>query len=441
MKTKKSFSTRWLWLALIGSLGLAISAGAGSYRDSAHGNASYGVDRSAIDAGLENYATGNCAHCHEMHSSMGGTTPLPAGDASPYALFAPGFNRTKATNTYTTEDVVCFYCHGNTGPAVVNESYSVTFGGGATGTGPQSVMEAFNLHSYHNLKDIDTFLSGHPSLNSWYAGLGNPCSACHDPHRVQRNRGVNPGSAITQPGSGLIWGLGIDETMYAYSAGNYEAPYAYIGGKREPQDVEEDPDGSTTPDYVSFCTTCHNTSTSIYSTDLGRNLTQIDWNTSGDKHGKAPRDGAMVFREPYQTAFHEKSNIVLTCLNCHEPHGSNNVALLRSRINGEPVEETITDFKDMGWACRQCHMDDHKIREMGINTQIDAKKNGWEYVHHYAPDAPYAGGGQCGQCHVGGFNPPKLFDCKICHGHGMDDSWLLDRSEQAAKRYTGRKTF
>ncbi len=438
MNLKNYFFSRWLWLALIGCLGFAVSAGAGPYRDSAHGNPDYGVDRSTIDARLGNYATGNCAHCHEMHTSMGGTDPLPAGDAAPYTLFAPGFNHSKERNTYVESDAFCFYCHGDTGPAVVNESYSVTFGGATTGTGPQSILAAFNQHSYHNLKDIDNFLSSYPALSSWYAGLGNPCSACHDPHRVQRNRGVNPGSAITRPGTGLVWGLGVDETMFAYSGGNYEAPYAYIGGKREPKDVEEDPDGTTTPDYVSFCTTCHNSSTTIYSTALGRNLTQINWEATGDKHGKSSRDGAMVFRQPFEAAFAAKPNIVLACVNCHEPHGSPNVALLRTRINGEPVEQTITDFSQMGWACRQCHMDDDKIRELGISTSVTAKKNGWKYAHHDAPEAPYSGGGQCGLCHIGGIQNPRPFDCKNCHGHTKDDSWILPMAPQ---RYTGRKTF
>jgi len=57
---------------------------AGPYLNSAHGNTTYGVNRSSM-ASL-GYARANCAHCHEQHASIGGAEPAPTGGSpSPFA--------------------------------------------------------------------------------------------------------------------------------------------------------------------------------------------------------------------------------------------------------------------------------------------------------------------------------------------------------------------
>jgi mono/diheme cytochrome c family protein len=48
---------------------------AGPYLDSAHGNSAHGVKRTST---LQ-YATGNCAHCHEQHAMIAGSQPEPYG--------------------------------------------------------------------------------------------------------------------------------------------------------------------------------------------------------------------------------------------------------------------------------------------------------------------------------------------------------------------------
>jgi len=65
-----------------------ISAEAGQYLNSAHGNASTGVNRSSIDPVYSQYATGNCNHCHEHHASINGSEADPVdGNADDYLLF------------------------------------------------------------------------------------------------------------------------------------------------------------------------------------------------------------------------------------------------------------------------------------------------------------------------------------------------------------------
>lgn len=48
-------------------------ANSGPYLDSAHGNSTYGVNRSSIST--FGYSKGNCVHCHEQHASIGGAEP------------------------------------------------------------------------------------------------------------------------------------------------------------------------------------------------------------------------------------------------------------------------------------------------------------------------------------------------------------------------------
>ena len=417
-------------LILIVFVFMALPALAGPYRDSAHGNDSYGVNRSALDTRYATYSTGNCAHCHEMHASLDGVDPAPATGPMPHTLFADSFNSGRTENPYLETDNFCFYCHSDSyGQQVINRNYSVTFGGGNIASGPQSIMAAFNQASYHNLFDIWNYLSTDPVYAPWFASRGNPCSACHDSHRAKRNwDSAQPGfpllSAISLPnGSGNLWGE--TEVMSAYSG--YQAPYAFDPAL-EPAGVGVQ-NGSNTPDYFTFCTTCHSPDANIASTTLLGNVKKINWGVTGvgqDKHGELTRDGSDHFREPYATEATVNSNFLLSCLDCHEAHGSENIMLLRTRINGEDQEDVIFSTDALSQNCKRCHQDD--LAAAAGTGQADR----WEFVHHGAADAPYAQS-MCSNCHgAGGGNAPIA--CGNCHGHGMDDSWL-------GANASGRRTF
>ncbi|MDX2495610.1 MAG: cytochrome c3 family protein [Desulfuromusa sp.] len=410
-----------------------VPAQGGTYLDSAHGNATYGVNRSSLDGRYVNFATGNCAHCHETHASLEGSEPVPSAGPASHTLFAEGFNLDRTLSPYLESDNFCFYCHSDvSGQQVINSDYSSAFGGGALGAGPQSIMAAFNQTSYHNLLDIRTFLSSDPAYATWFANRGNPCSGCHNSHLAKRNWdsgevGFPLRSAISKPAANdSLWGEG--EVMSAYSS--YEAPYS-SSPAREPAGFG-DADGTKTPDYIGFCASCHNALTILPSTTLGRNVKFINWQSSGlsqDKHGELSRDGTDNFREPYATAATLKSNFVLSCLDCHESHGSSNILMLRVRINGEDLEGTIDSTDSMSFVCKRCHPDD-QAAEAGT-SQADS----WEFVHHLATGAPYPQMA-CGTCHImgGGGTVSEPIACGNCHGHGMDDSVL-------GANQTGLRTF
>lgn len=398
-------------------------AHAGDYLNSAHGSSSYGVNRSAMISGATPYTTGNCGHCHEQHASLAGSEPAPVdGGPSEFALFTRNFNTAAVDGSYLDSDNFCFYCHSNSASAqpVVNADYSTTFGGGISGTAPQYIKEAFNQLSFHNLNDLHSFVDGESTLFPWYTSYSNPCNSCHNPHLAKRNYNdfIAPlSSAIAKPSAHFsLWG----ETELMSLYGGYEAPYANsVTLTREP-DGSNTTNGSKTPDYPSFCTDCHNTTTTIYSTNLGRNLGQIDWSSAGDKHGATPYDGGLDVLDPYATANSTNSNFLVSCLDCHEPHGSPNIMLLRSRVNGGNLNGLITSPDDMGNFCRQCHTDDAAANGGSVNS--------WEYIHHLSPDRPYAQR-QCGFCHTNPRGGSRNF-CGDCHAHGMIDP-----------KGTGRKTF
>ena len=148
------------------------NANSGTYLDSAHGNATYGVDRTGLAS--FSYSKGNCAHCHEQHAMIGGSEPaptVPTGGAQAYELFRRLF--------VDQTSMFCFDCHKGTGSlqsswSRTNYSYSYWRGGDSI-TCPSSIYESFqfvddnglsimnctsSLGSSHLLRNLRTFMAG-----------------------------------------------------------------------------------------------------------------------------------------------------------------------------------------------------------------------------------------------------------------------------------------
>ncbi len=409
-------------------IAIPVTPEAGTYTDSAHGTASLGVYRSNIGDAPPNgfgYSRGNCAHCHEQHSSIAGSEPAPVTGTVGFMLFARNFNTARQANPYSEEDNFCFYCHNASGSAqqVSNYDYSRIFGCGPA-VGPTSVMAAMNQLSYHNLYDINRF--SRDTFN-WYKDSSNPCNGCHNPHLARRNWASprdSSFSAISKPTDHFnLWGT--TETMATSYNTNYEPPFCSNAlSDREPAASADDSSGrASTPDYVAFCTDCHNTSNSISSTTLGKTVTSIDWSPIGDKHGLAGDSPGDTIKAPYLST----GTYVLSCVDCHEPHGAQNLMLLRTRVNGGELGGIIADADSTQWSnlCKRCHMDDKDAVEADLpfSWQVSGDENSWRYVHHSAADAPFGGPlGRCSGCHDHG--PPGPISCGTadlsytCHSHG-----------------------
>ncbi|WP_457570065.1 cytochrome c3 family protein, partial [Desulfurobacterium sp.] len=198
------------------------------------------------------------------------------------------------------------------------------------------------------------------------------------------------------------------------------------------------------PDYISYCTDCHNTVNTIYSSTLGRNLYKIDWfSNNGDKHGFRVADSAAGTTDtntaslgpPFSTTTlpvnDNGAGFVLSCMDCHEAHGSGNPFLIREEVNGIEVKFDGED-NQIGWLCRACHRDDHSY-------DSSQPRNTWHHIHHGAgpsiQDPPYPNPRRCASCHG---RPLKAIKCTNCHFHGSTDAWL---QSVAPEYYTGRRTF
>ncbi|OGQ94533.1 MAG: hypothetical protein A2521_05015 [Deltaproteobacteria bacterium RIFOXYD12_FULL_57_12] len=406
----------------------------GTYISSAHGSSTIGVDRT--DARLDGYSQGNCAHCHEQHASIAGGEPGPetAGAAS-FALFAPNYTTGHVPGTYIQADNFCFYCHNSlgSGQAVTNYDFSRVFGGGAIGV--TSIQAAFNQTSAHNLTDIANYAKSVAAW-TWFKKdgalnpLSNPCDGCHNPHLAKRNPSAPADptlSAISKPSDhGNLFGPASPAERMSQNT-TYVAPYSTFGAGREPGAAGAG-DGSDMPDYAGFCTDCHNATNVIYSTRKLGNLRFIDWSATGDKHGgrnyvdsnmyavPLPYVDKLDARAPYGTT---GTNYVLSCLDCHEPHGSSNIRLIRRRVNGADLANAITTYNPgvlgataVEWKalCERCH----------VFPAGDASHTGNYYLHHSPDEAPGAFDSSClTKCHnysPAGSGPNK--PCMYCHFHG-----------------------
>lgn len=424
---------------------------AGNYLTSAHGSSTLGVCRDGICSesagGGQGYARGNCANCHEQHASIAGSEPIPVdGAPAAFALLTPSFSGA-LTTPYVQADVLCFYCHGGSDQLVnnmLNPDYAEIFGG-YTG-GPQTIMATFNQYSgsagaNHNLLGVQEYAAAN---FSFFDAESDPCSACHNVHLAKdyKNHPSEIGySAISRPTDHFnLWGDELGEYMSDHT-GTYLSPYYYNSTTvYEPGGIAIS-NGSTSPDYNTFCLDCHGPSAPapIVSKNRGVTLKTINWpatgasgdaQTAGDKHGVNVATGAIDTRAPYSGT----SDLVLSCLDCHEAHGSEHTSMIRRSINGVAVDDPNppigNDDGDRGWQCRQCHLDDYELK-----TPTSTNYNKWSRTHHGGSLNPYKSTAQVATWAISANAPPtctchaqsgsiKLpIKCENCHGH---NAWVPD---------------
>jgi hypothetical protein len=383
-----------------------------TYTWSAHGNTSDGVNRTSIAA--FGYSIGNCAHCHEQHASIGGVQPEPSGGApQEYELFK---------NLFVDQiSAFCYGCHdsltsGSQYQVSMPNQYDYSWIAGHDTTSsnncPDNIKYAFrfiqddcsgsrnnncnsSVGSAHCLEDIKQYIKNTPSWNFGAGPTVNPCSGCHNPHRAQQDthttgrlQGQKLASVVSRPSAHSkdnnaweLWGDDLDERMSYYAlnrdggGGTYQAPCQYPWSSTcslfEP-DGSSTADGSNLFDTVTFCQDCHgNSSNPVHSTRLGRDLDVINWGSDpvlGNQHGQNSDNGVggggMYLNAPYprNAMMSASPDYVLSCLDCHEPHGSPNEFLLRQEVNGVQVNVVHGGPVSGGdWCgfCSACHEQPH----------------------------------------------------------------------------------
>ncbi len=131
-------------------------------------------------------------------------------------------------------------------------------------------------------------------------------------------------------------------------------------------------------DTITFCLKCHDNTWAYDNTVVGPttiiNILEyyLDPTGKGDEHGAANGSGKSILRGPYESWGNSKDVPPIPCLDCHDPHGSNNLYHLRTLTdqNGVPVtitSENIDDHIVANW-CSHCH--DNPM------NQFDTKKDG-----------------------------------------------------------------
>ena len=385
-KTQYLPTTMVIIVALFAWVLSASGVATAGYADSAHGDSSVGVKRAGVECPTGTPCpTGDCTHCHDtFDESICGVN-----------------ERMLFYSVQTVCDMICFECHGDTLASeqqVTNYPYSVLFGGFPTLYFP-SILHQFcatpathaNGGSRHSLAQIWSIIKNN-TLDWGFSANPNPCGACHNPHLSQKigNTPYSPPpydsskSPLTRPSERYsnpanLWGDDATERMKHYAeniaGGYYQAPY-YGNGPWDPEDGPFEPagdgtsDGSNLPDYVTFCMDCHQYAQ--YDPESGEDVKAIKWGppwctaAEADMHGAAPantRDGFSIgcmategpLRPPYDTYEPGESDYILSCLDCHEPHGTyQRPYLIRVQINGEFVADS--SFVEI---CQTCHAMNH----------------------------------------------------------------------------------
>ena len=309
--------------------------GAGDYSLSAHG----------LAVGATNPDSGNdlprCVSCHDPHGIEDAANPGTA---------IPG-------HTVNTEENLCLACHDLDGPALVDIESKLQ--GTASGTNSYSGTNHY-FNTRHDFTDADQTAAGGSKIE---------CTDCHNPHvnnsdfnGISRSKMMDPDPAAN----------GANYTR-AYDLANYSG----MGGL--------DPNfGTTVPDFVDFCLTCHGVGAVLPSgvSEGSAAMTEIDWlNNNDDQHGAAPGgrnsgkgyllsrtvsdpgyDPAYIgvdYRNYSPSSGQEESLSYgpMNCTDCHDPHGvSNNLFMIKTTLNSK----SGISWTDAGTlparACNACHL-------------------------------------------------------------------------------------
>jgi len=398
-------------------------------------------------AAFENSAHGSdsksnlkCTDCHDPH---GAANQDVGTNGEPNQAMTKGYKQ-----------ALCYRCHSDSGDLMVVKNNAVS------GTAyADDIEQAFNLTTHHPLGTGYAISGKNYTLN---------CVNCHNVHLVtgkywEADQNKTPVTRVSTPsnpeGNLTIWGDEASEKMDAY-AGSASGVY------RTPAVSVNTFDGSELPAYPSFCLDCHeNPINAISAKDWDDNphgkktagITSLSQGTTpsgggkfygGSSHkdcpdwwtcGKALDWGDDSCDEAAAAAggvnecwpvkpkgagypnhlkgnfnMEERNagiNFVLSCTDCHDPHGSQKYKLMRKSLNKWPDNpddvELADDQQTWGFVgsgtqglCYQCHY---------INTSEHQVYPGW-----------HGPGGLGGNCKVGPCHQPPIGGHP---GFGHDKCW------------------
>ncbi len=272
---------------------------------------------------------------------------------------------------------LCFVCHN--GKLVVNYNFS----------GDQKgIKQVFKLASRHPVIDSDKSNFYDP-LNPDDPTKSDPiwerkiqCITCHNPAVVtgKTSEGGYPLTLPTDPQSPWTqkiidgWPT-LDNPPWPHDTPPrplvYGRPYADDPDPEVEGDETLGPDATELPNFTTFCQTCHRQISGRYGTS--NNYSRLKYDPiryiKGDGGGNVSTHGMARGRESDTKQLHllepfasrrtdEEGNVVnnlyVSCTDCHEPHGSVNAFLIRTKVNGVKGVRVGSDGKFFS-LCSKCH--------------------------------------------------------------------------------------
>ncbi|MBU0673816.1 MAG: hypothetical protein KJ950_04165 [Proteobacteria bacterium] len=342
---------------------------AGAYLDSAHG----GYNDASKTKGvlrLTGPAPGNCSHCHEQHSSIGGF----AGSSSPFVLFDT-LNGNSLCNT----------CHD-----------------ASTSNGADNIAAQYSaFYTFQHAPDSAIYAAATSGTDEL------TCEKCHNSHVAQRTKhaiGVNTASSV-------LAGLTV-KTVAAFGspgipAFGFEQLSSTSLGVNKPISYEYE-----------LCLQCHGNTLVTYGLeDIGRQINPNNFSahpiaTSGWKNSFLTSSYASALKSPWNSA----ANTKMYCSDCHGsgtpsdpwgPHGSQNLSLTKGSYLTDNNHDAL---------CVTCH-------DVSVSAWNDAGNNDHDLAAHQSTvTAPGTGTNTkgCLACHGG------IGDIQESSVHGANYVWPMD---------------
>ncbi|MBI5789111.1 MAG: hypothetical protein HZA78_09680 [Candidatus Schekmanbacteria bacterium] len=273
---------------------------------------------------------------------------------------------------------LCFVCHN--GKLVVNPNFSGDY---------TSIKDVFQLTSRHPVRAADKSNFYDPlnpddptkSDPTWERKL--QCTTCHNP-AVVTGKTKDGGYPLTLPTDPEVtwtqklidgWPT-LDNPPWPHDTPPrpivYGRPYADDPNPDVPGDEKLGPDATELPNFTSYCQTCHRQISGRYG--VSNNYSRLKYDpiryikgdgggnvsTHGLARGRESNTPHLKLREPFYSLRCDAegnvvNNLYLACVDCHEPHGSSNAFLLRTKVNGVAGVKAGYDGKFFT-LCSKCHI-------------------------------------------------------------------------------------
>ncbi len=271
---------------------------------------------------------------------------------------------------------LCFVCHN--GQMIQNWNFS---------RDQSSLKAVLDLTSRHPVRDseksglFDPLFPNDPAKSDpiWERKL--QCTICHNPGVVtgKTSEGGYPLTLPTEPALPVTQKLvdgwpTLDNPPWPHDT----PPKPLLYGRPYADDTNPDGESGKTlgldeaqlPDFTTFCQTCHRQIAGRYGVINNYSRLKFDpiryikgdgggtVSTHGMARGRETATEHLRLKEPFYSMRTGEdgrviANLYLACTDCHEPHGSENPFLIRTKVNGVPgVKVDKTRFFEL---CNKCH--------------------------------------------------------------------------------------